>query len=134
MSAEVRDAYDAVAGLYSELAIGDLGRVPGDRRWLDRFAELAEVPADCGGDIGPVADLGCGPGHVVDHRCRGGVHTVGYDLSPGLVAEARAPLPQERPLAHATALARSGHGQAAGDRQRLAGHETRGLGGEVHDA
>lgn len=48
--------------------------------WLDRFAGLAD---------GPVADLGCGPGHVAAYLRERGVDAFGIDLSPENVAQAR---------------------------------------------
>jgi SAM-dependent methyltransferase len=39
--------------------------------------------------LGPVADLGCGPGHVTRFLADQGVVAVGLDLSPGMIAEAR---------------------------------------------
>lgn len=87
MSAEVRDAYDAKAELYASMFLDGLDHDANARRWLASFAELAvDRP-------GPVADLGCGPGHVVDHLTRLGLTVVGYDLSPGQIAQARTAFP-----------------------------------------
>jgi SAM-dependent methyltransferase len=83
----VRNAYDAMAEQYAAFALGDLDRVPTDRDWLAAFAELASCRS------GTVADLGCGPGHVVNHLTELGLAAIGYDLSPGLVAEARRAFP-----------------------------------------
>ncbi len=63
--------------------LNDLDRDANARHWLDVFAELATPLA------GTVLDLGCGPGHVVDHLSRLGLTVVGQDLSPGQIAQAR---------------------------------------------
>ncbi len=54
-----RATYDAVAGDYAEHLSGELAAKPLDRALLAAFAELVRTAG-----IGPVADLGCGPGHV----------------------------------------------------------------------
>lgn len=87
MPDEVGDSYDAMAELYTKLALGEIDRRPLDRDWLAAFAELA-ASRD-----GVVADLGCGPGHVVDHLSELGLTAIGYDLSPGLIVEARREFP-----------------------------------------
>lgn len=86
----VRDSYDAMAELYTKLAIGEIDRRPLDRDWLGAFAEMAAL---CDG---AVADLGCGPGHVVNHLSKLGLTAIGYDISPGLIAEARRAFPDEQ--------------------------------------
>jgi SAM-dependent methyltransferase len=90
MADEVRDSYDAMAEQYTKLAIGEIDRRPLDRKWLAAFAELATSR------VGGVADLGCGPGHVVNHRSELGLAATGYDLSPGLIAEARREFPDSQ--------------------------------------
>ncbi|MFB4278155.1 class I SAM-dependent methyltransferase [Nonomuraea sp. MTCD27] len=45
---------------------------------------------------GPVADVGCGPGHVTAHLHSLGVRAFGVDLSPEMVALARAAHPDLR--------------------------------------
>ena len=87
MTDDVRDAYEAKAELYANFVLGDLDRVPTDRDWLASFAELAGLRD------GAVADLGCGPGHVVNHLAELGVAAFGYDISPALIAEARRAFP-----------------------------------------
>lgn len=87
MSNEVRDAYDTMAKKYAELFLRDLDCDTNSTTWLANFAELA------GAHDGAVADLGCGPGHVVDHLRGLGLTVVGYDLSPGQIAEARNAFP-----------------------------------------
>ncbi len=87
MADAVRDSYDARAREYTLLNLGDLDRVPLDREWLGAFARLASPAA------GPVADLGCGPGHVVGHLAELGVKAIGYDVSPAMIDEARRAFP-----------------------------------------
>ncbi len=55
---------------------------PFDRDCLDRLAR--EV-----GQLGPICDLGCGPGQIARYLHRKGVETLGVDLSPKMVAEAK---------------------------------------------
>jgi SAM-dependent methyltransferase len=89
----VRRAYDRVAAEYATRIFGELAHKPFDRSILDRFGELAAP-------LGPICDLGCGPGQVARYlHERGqqsnlggtgrGVEVVGVDLSPEMVAEAR---------------------------------------------
>lgn len=87
MTDDVRDAYDAKAELYANFALGDLDRVPTDRDWLASFAALAGLRD------GAVADLGCGPGYIVNHLTELGLAAFGYDISPALIAEARRRFP-----------------------------------------
>jgi SAM-dependent methyltransferase len=70
---DTKAAYDAVAGLYAELFSDVLETLPVERAVLAAFAELVE---------GPVADLGCGPGHVTAHLRSLGLDVFGVDLSP----------------------------------------------------
>lgn len=86
----VRDAYDGMAERYARLALDDLDRPTPDRNWLAAFVELA---ASC---EGVVADLGCGPGHVVNHLTALGLAAIGYDISPGQIAEAQRAFPDLR--------------------------------------
>lgn len=87
---DVRDAYDGVARQYASFALSDLDRIPGDRERLDAFAVIADDAT------GAVADVGCGPGHVVGHLTGLGLTAIGYDVSPGLLAEARLAHPELR--------------------------------------
>ncbi|WP_051792951.1 class I SAM-dependent methyltransferase [Amycolatopsis jejuensis] len=45
---------------------------------------------------GPVADVGCGPGHVTEYLRESGVDAFGIDLSPGMIAVARRAYPGVR--------------------------------------
>lgn len=90
MRDEVRDSYDAMAEQYATLFLRDLDRDTNGRDWLAAFAKLAATRN------GAVADLGCGPGHVVNHLSELGLTAVGYDLSPGQIAEARNAFPDSQ--------------------------------------
>ncbi|MBR7836555.1 methyltransferase domain-containing protein [Actinospica durhamensis] len=84
----VRASYDEVAADYLELVES---RFPLDllgRALLAAFAE--HVRADA---LGPVADLGCGPGLVTAHLAALGVDVFGLDLSPRMVDAARRRFP-----------------------------------------
>lgn len=76
-----RRSYDRVAERYAVEVGDELDGKPLDRALLQAFVELS-------GD-GPVADLGCGPGHVSRHLAGLGASVVGADLSPGMCAVAR---------------------------------------------
>ena len=87
MSDAVRAAYDTRANEYTALNLGDLERLAFDRARLRAFARLVAPGA------GGVADLGCGPGHVVAHLAELGVEAIGFDLSPAMIDEARRAFP-----------------------------------------
>ena len=74
-------AYDAVAAQYAELFSDVLDTLPLERAMLAAFAELVQA--------GPVADIGCGPGHLTAHLNALGPAAFGIDLSPAMVALAR---------------------------------------------
>lgn len=80
---DVRASYDRVAGEYARRIAGELADKPLDRALLDAFAERVR-------GAGPVADLGCGPGHVARYLADRGGDVFGLDLSPEMVAQARA--------------------------------------------
>ena len=86
-SPEVIAAYDAVATAYADELIDELDRKPFDRWLLERVAAMA---------AGPVADVGCGPGQTTAHLAMAGAHVTGFDLAPGMVAEARRRFPDVR--------------------------------------
>ncbi len=79
-----RTSYDAVAADYAERFHAALAGKPLDRALLAGFAELVHA---AGG--GPVADVGCGPGHVTAHLHGLGLTAFGIDLSPQMIAVAR---------------------------------------------
>ncbi len=75
---ETRRSYDDLAERYAAEIGGELSGKPLDRALLALLVELA------GG--GPVADLGCGPGHVTAFLAGLGASAVGVDLSPRMCA------------------------------------------------
>jgi SAM-dependent methyltransferase len=84
-------AYDAVAVRYAERYKAQLDGKPLDSALLTNFAELVQ-----GTGTGPVADLGCGPGHLTAHMHALGVNTFGVDLSPTMVGLASEAYPDLR--------------------------------------
>lgn len=81
----VRAAYDAVADAYAEQIGDELIHKPFDRWMLERVAELAQT--------GPVADVGCGPGHLTAFLADLDADVTGFDLAPAMVARAQADYP-----------------------------------------
>ncbi|WP_376088608.1 class I SAM-dependent DNA methyltransferase [Roseomonas sp. CCTCC AB2023176] len=82
MTDPVARDYDALASQYARQLGGELAHKPFDRDWLSAFARRMA-------GRGPVADLGCGPGHVTAFLAAQGVEVVGIDLSPGMIGQAR---------------------------------------------
>lgn len=80
-------SYDQVAAEYAQKFKDEMDHKPFDRDCLDRLAR--EV-----GTLGPICDLGCGPGQIARYLHRQGVETLGVDLSPKMVAEAQRLNPQ----------------------------------------
>jgi len=76
--------YDAVATDYAEHFHAWLASKPLDRALLAGFAELVRA-----GGVGPVADVGCGPGWVTAHLHGLGLTAFGVDLSSQMVEVAR---------------------------------------------
>ena len=85
----VRESYDRVADAYVELGMGRLEAEPWLRAVLAAFAESV-----CG--LGPVLDVGCGPGTVTAHLTELGIDASGVDLSPRMVDLARRQYPDLR--------------------------------------
>lgn len=83
---DIRESYDSAAAAYAEHLSDELARKPLDRHLLNRFAEETR-------GRGPVADLGCGPGHVAAYLREQGVTVFGVDLSEQMVAVARTRTP-----------------------------------------
>ncbi|MEU0074804.1 class I SAM-dependent methyltransferase [Streptomyces sp. NPDC006332] len=82
--AAVRTSYDTVADAYTELVKRPADLDPLSRALLAAFAETVRSAG-----IGPVADLGCGPGLVTAHLAELGVPAFGVDVSPRMVELAR---------------------------------------------
>jgi len=84
-----RTAYDAMAADYADRFKDTLEDRPVERGMLAAFAELVRR-----GPAGPVADLGCGPGHIAAHLHGLGLPVVGVDQSAEMLALGRARYPQ----------------------------------------
>lgn len=82
--ADTRGSYDTVAVSYADHMRGVLAGEPYLRAALALFAGMVHT---AGG--GPVADVGCGPGHVTAHLRELGVDAFGIDLSPVMIDVAR---------------------------------------------
>lgn len=84
--ADVRESYDRVADDYvrmvAETGLGDVRSHPWLRSAMDVFADAVR-------DLGPVLDVGCGPGTVTGYLAERGVDASGVDLSPRMVDHAR---------------------------------------------
>lgn len=89
--AAVRESYDTVADDYAALVKNPSELDPLSRSMLTAFAELVRAS-----DLGPVADLGCGPGKVTSHLAGLGVSPVGIDVSPRMIELARSAYPDLR--------------------------------------
>jgi len=75
-------SYDQVALEYAEKFKDEMDDKPFDRDCLDRLARDV-------GSLGPICDMGCGPGQIARYLHRQGVDALGVDLSPRTVAEAQ---------------------------------------------
>ncbi|MEO8034779.1 MAG: class I SAM-dependent methyltransferase [Acidobacteriota bacterium] len=82
MPDNIRHSYDAAAEAYASHLAMELEQKPLDRHLLNRFAEATR-------GLGPVADLGCGPGHVSRYLSDQGVSITGVDFSTGMITVAR---------------------------------------------
>ncbi len=76
-----RTSYDRVAAEYARRLDDELEHKPLERRLLAEFAASVE---------GRIGDVGCGPGHVAAYLHEHGADVVGLDLSPAMIAQARA--------------------------------------------
>ncbi|WP_055493309.1 class I SAM-dependent methyltransferase [Streptomyces sp. TP-A0356] len=79
-----RASYDAMAPDYAAHVPDGLAARPVDRALVTAFGDLVRAQGTA-----PVADLGCGPGHVTARLDALGVPVFGVDLSPRMVALAR---------------------------------------------
>jgi SAM-dependent methyltransferase len=79
----VRADYDRVAAEYARRLFHELDNKPLDRELLTRFANAVK-------GRGVVCDMGCGPGHVARFLSDEGADVFGLDLSPQMIAQAKA--------------------------------------------
>lgn len=89
--ADTRTSYDTVAVSYADYIREALDKTPHTRAALSLFAESVQE-----GGGGPVADMGCGPGHITAYLNKLGVDAFGIDLSPGMIDLARSEHPELR--------------------------------------
>jgi ubiquinone/menaquinone biosynthesis C-methylase UbiE len=82
----VRRSYDAVASYYAAELGDELAYKPLDRALLASLIEQT-------GQGKPIADVGCGPGHVSAWLASHGAVAVGIDLSASMVAVGRRTYP-----------------------------------------
>ena len=78
--------YGRVAERYAERFSDELAGKPVDRRLLDDVATRCRT-------VGPVLDVGCGPGHAARYLHDRGVDAAGVDLTPEMIAVAFATQP-----------------------------------------
>jgi uncharacterized protein YceH (UPF0502 family) len=83
---QVAGEYDRLAEPYAEALHDELDEKPFDRWLLDRLG--------AGAAGGQGLDVGCGPGQVTGYLAQHGVMMTGLDLSPEMVAQARAHQPE----------------------------------------
>lgn len=88
---DTRISYDTVAISYADRMREALAGEPYLRAALAVFADLVH-----GAGGGPVADVGCGPGHVTAYLRELGVDAFGVDLSPTMIDVARRDHPRLR--------------------------------------
>jgi SAM-dependent methyltransferase len=74
MTDATRGGYDAVADSYAKRFLDELADKPIDRALLDLLLGAS-----------PIADIGCGPGHVARYLHDHGARSLGLDLSPRMI-------------------------------------------------
>lgn len=79
---QLQKSYDITAENYAERYFRELDHKPFDRSLLDEFAQSV-------GGLGPICDLGCGPGHIAGYLSKQGITAFGVDLSEEMVGIAR---------------------------------------------
>jgi SAM-dependent methyltransferase len=89
--ADIRTSYDTVADSYARLVQDSIADQRYLRGALALFADLVRAAGD-----GPVADVGCGPGHITAHLHQLGIDAFGIDLSPAMIEVARRDHPHLR--------------------------------------
>jgi SAM-dependent methyltransferase len=89
--ADTRISYDTVAVSYATEVRAALAAQPYLRAGLALLADMVRAAGD-----GPVADVGCGPGHVTAYLHELGLDAFGVDLSPAMIDVARQDHPRLR--------------------------------------
>jgi SAM-dependent methyltransferase len=84
---DLRASYDRVAADYAADYAGEMAKKPFDRRMLDWLAEKTS-------GLGPICDVGCGPGQIAAYLHSRGAPVCGVDLSGEMVKQARRLNPQ----------------------------------------
>ena len=79
----LREGYDRVAADYAAEFADEMEQKPFDRKMLDWLAEKVA-------GLGPICDMGCGPGQVARYLHGRGFEACGVDLSAEMVRHARA--------------------------------------------
>src|SRR5215813_363013 len=79
---DLQTSYDRVAKEYVERIFNELENKPLDRALLDELARKVQ-------GLGPVCDLGCGPGQIARYLQSRGAEVLGIDLSPSMIEQAR---------------------------------------------
>lgn len=85
----VRTSYDRVADNYVEMNLGDITMYPWLRTAIDGFAAAVH-------GLGPVLDVGCGPGAVTAYLAERGLDVCGVDLSARMIDHAQRLHPDQR--------------------------------------
>jgi SAM-dependent methyltransferase len=79
---DIRRSYDILAAAYTARLSDELAHKPFDRAWLERLAAMAR-------GLGPICDLGCGPGQVAGYLRTLGAQVFGADISEEMLKRAR---------------------------------------------
>ena len=77
-----QSSYDQVADEYARRFCDEMDTKPFDRKMLDWLAEKIS-------GLGPICDMGCGPGQIARYLHRRGIPACGIDLSAQMVAQAQ---------------------------------------------
>jgi SAM-dependent methyltransferase len=105
-----RSGYDAVASAYVGRFRNELGGKPFDAKMLEWFAERAR-------SVGPLCDMGCGPGQVAAHLQALDCDVCGVDLSSEMVRHAEGLNPgipfQQGDMCDLSSIADSAYGGVA---------------------
>jgi len=77
-----KESYDKVAAEYAVEFSDELNHKPFDRKLLNWLIEKV-------GALGPICDMGCGPGQIAKYLSDHGAEVRGVDLSPEMVRQAQ---------------------------------------------